>query len=93
MTIESLKEICDSVNVTFNGNLLFYHKEIVGRYYHIDPLRDDDELVCDVISIGSPHPIEGLNNENEIMNCLVQAIKYFKKLENEKRLKRINYDF
>lgn len=93
MTFDSLKQACDSVNVTFNGGLLFYHKEIVGRYYHIDPLRDDDELVCDVISIGSPHPIEELNNENEIMNYLVQAIKYFKKLENEKRLKRIENDF
>lgn len=90
MTFDSLKAVCDSVNVTFNGNLLFYHKEIVGRCYHND---NDDEFVCDVISIGSPYPLEGLNNENEIMNCLVQAIKYFKKLENEKRLKRINNDF
>lgn len=93
MTFDSLKQACDSVNVTFKGGLLFYHKEIVGRYYHIDPLRDDDEFVCDVISIGSPHPIEGLNDENEIVKYIVQAIKYFKKLENEKRLKRIDYDF
>lgn len=93
MTFNSLKSVCDSINVTFRGGLLFYHKEIVGRYYHIDPLRDDSELVCDVISIGSPKPIEELNNENVIMNCLVQAIKYFKKLENEKRLKRIENDF
>lgn len=93
MTMDSLKQACDSVNVTFNGGLLFYHKEIVGRYYPIDYYNDNGELVCDVISIGSIHPIEGLNNENVIMNCLVQAIKYFKKLENEKRLKRINYDF
>ena len=92
MTFDSLKSVCDSVNVTFKGNLLFYHKEIVGRYYHIYPLRDN-ELVCDIISIGSPHPIEGLNDENEIVKYIVQAIKYFKKLENEKRLKRINYDF
>ncbi len=91
MTFDSLKQACDSVNVTFNGNLLFYHKEIVGRYYHI--YNHIDEIVCDVICIGSPHPIEGLNNENEIMNCLVKAIKYFKKLENEKRLKRIKNDF
>lgn len=89
MTMDSLKAVCDSVNVTFNGGLLFYNKEIVGRYYH----NDNGELVCDVISIGSTHPIEGLNNEKEIMNCLVQAIKYFKKLENEKRLKRIENDF
>ena len=89
MTMDSLKQACDSINVTFNGGLLFYHKEIVGRYYH----NDNGELVCDVISIGSPHPIEDINDENEIMNCLVQAIKYFKKLENEKRLKRIENDF
>lgn len=89
MKMDSLKQACDSVNVTFNGGLLFYHKEIVGRYYH----NDDDELVCDVISIGSPHPIEGLNNENEIMNFFVQAIKYFKKLETEKRIKRMENDF
>jgi len=89
MTFDSLKEACDGINVTFNGGLLFYHKEIVGRYYH----NDNDELVCDVISIGTPYPIEGLNNENEIMNCFVQAIKYFKKRENEIRLERIEDDF
>lgn len=93
MTMDSLKQLCDSINVTFNGGLLFYHKEIVGRYYPIDYLNDNGELVCDVISIGTPNPIEGLNNENEIMNCMVQAIKYFKKLENEKRIKRIENDF
>jgi hypothetical protein len=89
MTFDSLKQACDGINVTFSGNLLFYHKEIVGRYYH----NDDNELVCDVLSIGVPYPVEGLNNENEIMNCLVKAIKYFKKLENEKRLRRIENDF
>lgn len=90
MTIESLKEICDKINVTFNGNLLFYHKEIVGRYYHINT---ELEIECDIISIGNIIPAEELTNENEIENLLVQAIKYFKKLENEKRLKRINNDF
>lgn len=89
MTMDSLKQLCDSINVTFNGNLLFYHKEIVGRCYH----NDYDELVCDVISIGAINPVEDINDENEIMNCMVQAIKYFKKLENEKRLKRIENDF
>ena len=89
MTFDSLKQACDKINVSFNGNLLFYHKEIVGRYYH----NDDNELVCDVLSIGVPYQAEGLNNENEIMNCLVKAIKYFKKLENEKRLRRIENDF
>lgn len=89
MTFDSLKQACDSINVTFNGNLLFYHKEIVGRYYH----TDDNELVCDVISIGAPYPIKGLNNENEIMNCLAKAIKYFKKRENSIRMKRIENDF
>lgn len=93
MTMDSLKQLCDSINVTFNGGLLFYHKEIVGRYYPIDYHNDNSELVCDVISIGSPNPIEGLNNENEIMNCIVQAIKYFKKLENEKRIQRMENDF
>jgi len=89
MTMDSLKQLCDSINVTLNGNLLFYHKEIVGRYYH----NDKDELVCDVISIGTPYPIEDINDENEIMNCIVQVIKYFKKLENEKRIKRMENDF
>lgn len=89
MTFASLKQVCDNVNVTFNGRLLFYHKEIVGRYYH----NDDNELVCDVISIGSPYPAEGLNNENETVKWLVKAIKYFKKRENEIRLRRIENDF
>lgn len=84
MTYDSLKEACDSINVTFNGNLLFYHKEIVGRCYH----NDDNEFVCDVISIGSTHPIEVLNNEKEIMNCLVKAIKYFKKTRKRKKIKK-----
>ena len=89
MTFESLKEVCDKINVTFNGGLLYYHKEIVGRYYQ----DDDSELVCDVISIGSITPVEGLNNETEIENLMVKAIMYFKKLENNIRLKRINDDF
>lgn len=89
MTFDSLKTICDSVNVTFNGKLLFYHNEIVGRYYH----NENDELVCDVISIGSTYPIEGINDENEIMNFFVQAIKYFKKRENAIKLERIENDF
>lgn len=89
MTFESLKEVCDKINVTFNGGLLYYHKEIIGRYYH----TNNNELVCDVISIGSITPVEGLNNETEIVNLLVKAIEYFKKLENNIRLKRINDDF
>lgn len=89
MTFDSLKQACDGINVTFNGRLLFYHKEIVGRYYN----NDDNELVCDVLSVGVPYPAEGLNNENEIMNHLVKAIKYFKKRENEIRLRRIENDF
>ena len=89
MTFASLKQACDSINVTFKGKLLFYHNEIVGRYYH----NENDELVCDVISIGSTYPIEGINDENEIMNFFVQAIKYFKKLETEKRIKRMENDF
>lgn len=89
MTFESLKEVCDKINVTFNGGLLYYHKEIIGRYYQ----NDDSELVCDVISIGSVIPVEGLNNETEIENFMVKAIMYFKKLENNIRLKRINDDF
>ena len=88
MTFDSLKAVCDKINVTFNGGLLYYHKEIVGRYYY-----DNSELVCDVISIGSVIPVEGLNNETEIENFMVKAIMYFKKLENNIRLKRINDDF
>ena len=89
MTFESLKEVCDKINVTFRGGLLFYHKEIVGRYYH----TNNNELVCDVISIGNIIPVEGLNNETEIENLMVKAIEYFKKRENEIRLKRIKDDF
>ena len=88
MTMDSLKQACDSINVTFNGNLLFYHKEIVGRYYH-----KHNEVVCDVISIGTPYPIEDIKDENETMKWLTKAIKYFKKLETEKRIKRIENDF
>ena len=91
MTFESLKEVCDKINVTFNGGLLFYHKEIVGRYYHTN--NNELEVVCDVISIGSVIPVEGLNNETEIENWLVKAIEYFKIIDNNKRLKRINDDF
>ncbi len=91
MTIESLKEVCDKINVYFKGNLLFYHKEIVGRYYHTN--NNELEIVCDIISIGSITPVEGLNNETEIENLMVKAIMYFKKLENNIKLKRINDDF
>ena len=89
MTMDSLKQLCDSINVTINGNLLFYHKEIVGRCYH----NDNDELVCDVISIGAINPVEDINDENEIVKLLTKAIKYFKKLETEKRIKRMENDF
>lgn len=89
MTFDILKEACDNINVTFKGNLLFYHNEVVGRYYH----NDNDEVVCDVLSIGLPYPNEGLNDENEIVNWIVKAIKYFKKRENEIKLERINNDF
>lgn len=89
ITFDSLKQACDSINVTFNGNLLFYHKEIVGRYYH----NDNGELVCDIISIGTINPVEDINDENETVKLLTKAIKYFKKLENEKRLQRIENDF
>ena len=89
MTFESLKEVCDKINVTFKGGLLYYHKEIIGRYYQ----DNDSELVCDVISIGSITPVEGLTNENEIQNLMIKVIMYFKKLENNIRLKRINDDF
>lgn len=88
MTFDSLKEACDSINVTFNGNLLFYHKEIVGRYY-----EKSNGVVCDIISIGLYRPYEGLDDVNEIVKCIVKAIKYFKKRDNEIRLKRIENDF
>lgn len=89
MTFDTLKEACDNINVTFKGNLLFYHNEVVGRYYH----TYNNELVCDVLSIGNPKPIYGLNNENEIVDWIVKAIKYFKKRENKIKLERINDDF
>lgn len=88
MTLESLKSACDKINITFKGNLLFYHNEVVGRYHHAY-----NELVCDVVSVGGPKPIEGLNDENEIVHWIIEAIMYFKKRENEIKLKRINDDF
>ena len=86
MTFDSLKEACDKINVSFNDDLLFYHNELVGRYY-----EKSNGVVCDIISIGRPY--EGLDDVNEIVKCIVKAIKYFKKQDNEIRLKRINDDF
>ena len=89
MTYDSLKEACDKINVSFNDDLLFYHKELVGRYY-----EKFNGVVCDIISIGLYRPpYEGLDDVNEIVKCIVKAIKYFKKRDNEIRLKRINDDF
>lgn len=87
MTFDSLKEACDKINVSFNDDLLYYHKELVGRYY-----EKHNGVVCDIISIDYC-PYEGLDDVNEIVKCIVEAIKYFKKRDNEIRLKRINDDF
>lgn len=95
MTLDSLKQACGKINVTFNGNLIFYHKEVIGRYYYRFNHSIAEELMCDVISISESNTdtIYELNDENEIVKCLVKAIKYFKKRENEIRLERINDDF
>ena len=42
---------------------------------------------------GSSNLIENLSDENEIVNLIVQTIKYFKKRENIMRLERIENDF
>lgn len=89
MTFDSLKEACDKINVSFNDDLLYYHKELVGRYY-----KKSNGVVCDIISIGlCLPPYEGLDDVNEIVKYIVKAIKYFKERDNEIRLKRINDDF
>lgn len=88
MTFDSLKEACDKINVSFKGDFLFYHKELVGRYY-----EKSNGVVCDIISIGLYRPCETLDDVNEIVKCIVKAIKYFKERDNEIRLKRINDDF
>ena len=89
MTFDSLKQACDKINVSFNDDLLYYHQELVGRYY-----EKSNGVVCDIISIGLYRPpYEGLDDVNEIVKCIVKAIKYFKKRDNEIRLKRINDDF
>lgn len=88
MTFDSLKEACDKINVSFHDDLLFYHNELVGRYY-----KKSNGVVCDIISIGLYRPYEKLDDVNEIVKYIVKAIKYFKKRDNEIRLKRINDDF
>lgn len=88
MTFESLKELCDNINVTFKNNLMYYHKEIIGRFYFAGC-----KFVCDIIVIGSMKPAERLDNETEIEQYLINAIKYFKKMEINQRLKRIENDF
>lgn len=89
MTFESLKELCDNINVSFKNNLMYYHKEIIGRFY----FTGYSEFVCDIIVIGSPKPVERLEDETEIEQYLIKAIKYFKEIENKQRLKRIENDF
>lgn len=93
MTFDSLKKAVDKISVTLNGSLILYHNDVVGRYCHIN---DMEEVICDVIYVnenGSSNLIERLSDENQIMNLIVQTIKYFKKRENRKRLERIMDDF
>ena len=88
MTFESLKEICDNISVSLNNNLMYYHKELVGRFYFIG-----SKFVCDILVIGSPKPVERLDDETIIEHYLIKAIKYFKENEHKQRLKRIENDF
>lgn len=88
MTLESLKEICDNISVSLNNNLMYYHKELVGRFYFIG-----SKFVCDILVIGSPKPVERLDDETIIEQYLIKAIKYFKENEHKQRLKRIENDF
>ena len=89
MTFESLKELCDNINVTFKNNLMYYHKEIIGRFY----FTGHSKFVCDILVIGSPKPVELLDDEIIIEHYLIKAIKYFKENEHKQRLKRIENDF
>lgn len=88
MTFKTLKELCDNINVSFNNNLMYYHKELIGRFYFVG-----SKFVCDILVIGSPKPVEKLDNETEIEQYLIKAIMYFKINENKQRLKRIENDF
>ena len=88
MTFDTLKELCDNINVSFKNNLMYYHKEVIGRFYFAG-----SKLVCDILVIGSPKPVEKLDNETIIEHYLIKAIKYFKETENKQRLKRIENDF
>lgn len=93
MTFDSLKKAVDKIGVTFNGSLIFYHNEVVGRYC---PINGAEEVICDVIYVneqGSSNLIENLSDVNEIVNLIGQTIKYFKKRENMIRLERMMNDF
>lgn len=93
MTFDALKKSVDKISVTFNGSLIFYHNEVIGRYCSINGA---EEVICDVIYVnekGSSNLIENLSDENEIVNLIVQTIKFFKKRENIMRLERIENDF
>jgi hypothetical protein len=89
MTFESLKELCDNISVSLNNNLMYYHKELVGRFY----FTGHSKFVCDILVIGSPKPVERLDDETIIEQYLIKAIKYFKENEHKQRLKRIENDF
>lgn len=93
MTFDSLKKDVDKIGVTFNGSIILYHNEVVGRYC---PINGAEEVICDVIYVneqGSSNLIENLSDANEIVNLIGQTIKYFKKRENMIRLERIMNDF
>lgn len=93
MTFDSLKKDVDKIGVTFNGSIILYHNEVVGRYC---PINGAEEVICDVIYVneqGSSNLIENLSDVNEIVNLIGQTIKYFKKRENMIRLERMMNDF
>ena len=76
MTYKTLKELCDNINVSLNNNLMYYHKEIIGRFYFIG-----SKFVCDILVIGS-----ALTNSDD----KVSFIEKCKKLHNLSKYKVIS---
>lgn len=71
MTFDSLKQAVDKISVTFNGSLIFYHNEVIGRYC---PINGAEDVICDVIYVnenGSSNLIENLSDEkrNSELDC------------------------
>ena len=66
----------------------------ITRNLLVDTMKNPMELyVTSFLLVCIAPPYEGLDDVNEIVKCIVKAIKYFKKRDNEIRLKRINDDF